>query len=267
MPKPLAVQLYTFRDAGRFGGSGMGLDPKSLEAIAAIGYLGVETVDVPGGDPVAARTMLDALGLAVTSSHTWTSIDDLDAFDRAAGLVAELGSRRIVVSHADFTTVDAVAEYADRLDAAAVVARRHGLTLAHHNHSAEMRDLDGAPAYRHLVRRLDPAVALQLDIFWVVVGGAVPAAVIAELGDRIVSLHVKDGIDLPAEAYDAEPFVNVPVGDGVVDPSAAVAAAETHAGIEWLIVEFDHVDGSPVEAVRRSYANLTVRGLGRGRGS
>ncbi len=55
MPKPLAVQLYTFRDPARFGGAGLGLDPEGLEAIAAIGYAGVETVDVPGGDPVAAR--------------------------------------------------------------------------------------------------------------------------------------------------------------------------------------------------------------------
>ena len=48
MPLPLAVQLYTFRDPARFGGAGMGLDPATLEAIAAAGFLGVETVDVPG---------------------------------------------------------------------------------------------------------------------------------------------------------------------------------------------------------------------------
>ena len=52
MPLPLAVQLYTFRDPARFGGAGMGLDVLTLDAIAAAGYLGVETVDVPGGDDV-----------------------------------------------------------------------------------------------------------------------------------------------------------------------------------------------------------------------
>ena len=220
MPKPLAVQLYTFRDPARFGGAGMGLDPESLEAIAEVGFLGVETVDVPGGDPVEARRALDAVGLSVASSHTWSSLDDLGDFERVSAGIAELGSRRIIVSHRDFGSIDAIDAYADQLGAAAAVAGRHGLTLAHHNHSAEMRPVDGVPAYRRLVDRLDPAVAIQVDIFWVVVGGADPAEVVAELGERVVSLHIKDGIDLPDEAYDAGPFLNVPIGEGIVDPGA-----------------------------------------------
>ncbi len=137
--------------------------------------------------------------------------------------------------------------------------------MAHHNHDAEMRPVDGVPAYRRMLDRLDPAVALQLDIFWVTVGGADPARVIAELGDRLVSLHVKDGVVLPTRAYGAEAFVNVPVGDGVVDVAGAVAAAEALPGIAWLIVEFDHVDGSPMAAARQSHDNLVARGLARGR--
>ena len=76
MPKPLAVQLYTFRDLTRPGAAGLGLDPETLEAIAEIGYLGVETVDVPGGDPVAARRVLEEAGLEIASAHSWASPDD-----------------------------------------------------------------------------------------------------------------------------------------------------------------------------------------------
>ena len=83
--------------------------------------------------------------------------------------------------------------------------------------------------------------------------------------DRVVSLHIKDGVDLPASAGGDAPFVNVPVGEGVVDPAPAIAAAGRHPGIEWLIVEFDHVDGSPIEGVRRSHDHLVERGLARGR--
>ena len=60
-----------------------------------------------------------------------------------------------------------------------------------------MRPLEGVPVYRRLRDRLDPAVVFQVDIFWVVVGGADPATVIDELGDRVVSLHIKDGVTLP----------------------------------------------------------------------
>ncbi len=265
MPLPLAVQLYTFRDPVRFGGAGMGLDPETLEAIAAAGFLGVETVDVPGGDPVAARRVLADCGLAVASAHTWTPLDDLDAVERAAANLAELGSPHMIVSGSGFDTVEAVDRFADRLAAAGDVAVRHGLRFGYHNHSEEMGTLEGEPIIDRLVGRMGPEVDLQVDIFWVRVGGADPAEVIDRLGSRIVSLHVKDGIDLPRSAGGGEAFVNVPVGDGVVDPGPAIAAAERQTGVEWLIVEFDHVDGSAIEAVRRSHDHLVHRGLAQGR--
>ncbi len=264
MPKPLAVQLYTFRDPARFGGAGMGLDHETLEAIAGIGYLGVETVDVPGGDPVAARRVLDGLGLAVTSSHTWGSIDDLDGFAARSAAVAELGAGTIIVSGPGFATVPEVDAFTDRLNAAAAVAMKAGLRLGYHNHDAEMDPVADIPAYTRMIDRLDPTVALQVDIFWVVVGGAVPAEVIAQAGERVVSLHIKDGAVLPEKASGSAPFVNVPIGQGVVDVAGAITAADRLPGIGWLIVEFDYFDGSPVEAVRASYADLTGRGLGRG---
>jgi sugar phosphate isomerase/epimerase len=263
MPKPLAVQLYTFRDTTRPGAAGLDLDLETLEVIAEMGYLGVETVDVPGGDPTAARQALADVGLLVASSHSWADRADLEAVERASAAIAELGSSRIIVSGGPFASVAEVEAFADQMNAAATVAARHGLTLGYHNHSSEMHALDGVPVYRRLRDRLDPAVVFQVDIFWVVVGGADPSTVIDDLGDRVVSLHVKDGITLPSAAS-AEPFVNVAVGSGVIDVPAAVATADRHPGIEWLIVEFDHAEGPPGAPVRDSYTYLTSQGLGRG---
>ena len=263
MPKPLAVQLYTFRDTTRSGAAGLGLDRGTLEAVAEMGFLGVETVDVPGGDPAAARRALDEIGLQVASSHSWAKPADDEAFERASAAIAALGSTRIIVSGGPYATLDEVDAFADRLNAAAGVAGRHGLRLGYHNHSSEMHAIAGVPLYRRLRDRLEPIVDFQVDIFWVVVGGAEPSSVIDDLGERVVSLHIKDGVRLPSAAS-AEPFVNVAVGQGVIDVTSAVAAADRHPGIEWLIVEFDHCDGSPIEAVRESYAHLTGRGLGRG---
>jgi sugar phosphate isomerase/epimerase len=266
-PRPIGVQLYTFRDETRSGAAAFGLDRPVLEALASTGFLGVETVDVPGGDPAAARRVLGELGLAVTSTHTRASPQDLDAFDRAAADLAELGTPRMIVSGRPFATLDELGAFADELNAAAEVAARHGLRLALHNHDGEMRDVgDAGPAYRLLRDRLLPTVDFQLDIFWVVVGGRAPAEVIGELGDRVCSLHVKDGVTLPASAGSPEPFVNVAIGSGVVDAAAAIEAAGAHQSIEWLIVEFDHSAGPPIDAVRASYDFLVGRGLARGRG-
>ena len=242
----------------------MGLDVPTLTAIAAAGYLGVETVDVPGGDAVEARRVLADLDLAITSSHTWTRADDLDAFARASGSIAELGSPRIIVSGDSLESVEAVERKIEQLAAAADIARRHGLRLGYHNHSAEMAVFAGAAVIDRLAAGLGDAIDFQVDIFWVTVGGADAASVIRGLDPSVVSLHIKDGIDLPSAA-DAEAFVNVPAGSGVVDPAPAIAAVEAQPSAEWLIVEFDHVEGSAIDATRQSLENLVARGLARGR--
>ena len=243
----------------------MGLDIPTLRAIAEAGFLGVETVDVPGGDPVAARQALADLDLAIASSHTWADPGDADAFPRAADGVAALGSTRIIVSPRPDEVRDGLAGLTDRLAAAANVAADRGLRLGIHTHDAEMGTHDGARAIDRLATALGDAVDIQIDIFWAVVGGADPAKVITSLGSRVVSLHLKDGVDLPPSASGDAPFVNVPVGTGVIDPAPAVAAAEAAGSVGWLIVEFDHVDGSPVDATRASLQYLVDRGLGRAR--
>ena len=263
-PLPLAVQLYTFRDPARFGGSGMGLDPATLRGIADAGFLGVETVDVPGGDAAAARRVLGDLDLAVTSSHTWGGWTDPDAFRHAVDALAELGSPRVIVSPSADQLRDLPA-LVDRLAVAADVAAERGLRLGIHNHDAEMAVVDGRRAIDRLIAGVGDAVDVQVDIFWAVVGGADPAEVIRALGPRVVSLHLKDGEALPSSAASDEPFVNVPVGSGRVDPAPAVEAAEAAGSVEWLIVEFDHVAGSPIDATRASLDNLVARGLGRAR--
>ena len=263
MPKPLAVQLYTFRDTSRPGAAGLTLDRTTLEAIAEMGFLGVETVDVPGGDPVAARRVLDDVGLRVASSHSWSKPADPEGFERASAAIAALGSTSIIVSGGPFASVADVDALGDQLNAASVVARRHGLALGYHNHSSEMQAFDGVPAYRRLLDRVDPAVVFQVDAFWVVVGGADPATVLGDLDQRVVSIHLKDGVKLPASPNDV-PFVNVAVGSGVVDIAGVVAAADRHPGIEWLIVEFDYCEGPPLDAARESHDYLVANGLGRG---
>ena len=57
----------------------------------------------------------------------------------------------------------------------------------------------------------------------------------------------------------------MPVGTGLGRSGAIASPPPRRPGsVEWLIVEFDHVDGSPIEATRASLDNLVTRGLGRG---
>jgi sugar phosphate isomerase/epimerase len=266
-PLPLAVQLYTFRDPARFGGAGMGLDVPALTAIAGAGFLGVETVDVPGGDPADARRVLADLDLVVTSSHTWSHWSDPDALHRASDAISALGSPRIIVSPGQDDLRDGGSALVDRLAESAEVVAERGLRLGIHTHDGEMQLVEGQRIIDRLAGALGDTVDIQIDIFWAVVAGADPAEVIRDLGSGVVSLHLKDGVTLPPSASGDTPFVNVAVGSGAVDPAPAVAAAEASGSAEWLIVEFDHVDGSAVDATRASLENLVARGLARARTS
>jgi sugar phosphate isomerase/epimerase len=268
MALPLAVQLYTFRDPGRFGGAGIALDVDTLRGIADAGFLGLETVGVPGEDPAEARAVFDDLGLTVTSSHAWVDPADHDAVAAAADALARMGSPRMILSgHPPVDAGAGLQGFCEGLATAAEIARARGIRLGYHNHANEMRVVDGVRLLDRIAAQLGDAIDLQVDIFWVTVGGADPASVIEDLGQRVVSLHLKDGVALPSRDQADEPFVNVPVGEGVVNPGPPVAAAESTGSVEWLIVEFDHVDGPPLDATRRSVETLVERGLARARSS
>ena len=263
-PLPLGVQLYSFRDHARQGSDQFTLDRALLEELAGLGYGGVETVGVPGGDVAAARDALAEAGLAVTSTHSWASIEDADGFDRICADAATLGSPRVIVSGHRFASVDEVGRVADQLNAGARIAARHGIRVGLHNHDGEMQDVEGrGPGYALLRDRTDETVDFQVDIFWVAVGGASPADVIRDLGPRVRSLHLKDGAALPRSASGGHPFVNGAVGSGVVDPAPAIAAAADAGNVEWLIVELDHADGPVIDPVRGSAEFLFRHGLAR----
>jgi sugar phosphate isomerase/epimerase len=263
-PLPLGVQLYSFRDESRSGADQFTLDRVLLDELAGLGYGGVETVGVPGGDVTAAREALAASGLTVTSTHSWASIADEDGFDRICADAAALGSPRVIVSGHRFDTRDDVARFGDLLNAGSRIAARHGIRVGLHNHDGEMQDVEGrGPGYALLRDATDEAVDFQVDIFWVVVGGADPAQVIRELGPRVRSLHVKDGPALPPSASGGHRFVNGAVGSGVVDPAPAIAAAADAGSVEWLIVELDHAEGPVIDPVRGSAEFLFGRGLAR----
>ena len=146
---------------------------------------------------------------------------------------------------------------ADLVNHAYELARERGIALGYHNHFWELVPLDdGRPALLHFFEATAPDVLAEVDIYWALIGGADPAAVVAELGERVAFLHVKDG------PGDDRGSANVAVGDGVVDTPGVLAAAPA---ARWHFVEFDRCDTDVFDAVERSYAYLVGNDLSRGR--
>jgi sugar phosphate isomerase/epimerase len=120
-PSPIALQMWSLNDQAERDLLG------TLDKVAAIGYVAIESYDLYDNSPKVVRAHLDNLGLGLCSSHApFPSGPDaksiLDAY-------AELGSRTLVWSlePEEFDSRDAILRGADRINEAVVNARPYGM--------------------------------------------------------------------------------------------------------------------------------------------
>jgi len=137
-----------------------------------------------------------------------------------------------------------------------------GIDFSYHNHSHELaRCGSGAGGGRTWLAELYaavPAQALQaeLDVYWLVAGGADPVQWIDDLRDRQSVIHFKDMAVLPDRT---QRFAEV--GEGNLNWAKIVPACRA-AGIEWAFVEQDDCYGQdPFACLATSYRNLRGMGL------
>ena len=120
---PLALQLYTLRDAAALDFRGV------LDRVAAAGYLGVEFADLHGNDPAIVRGWVADAGLTGLSAHRPLPIGD--AANRILDELGSLGVDTLVVPWAPperFADLAAIAGLADDLLLAQQNAAARGIS-------------------------------------------------------------------------------------------------------------------------------------------
>lgn len=237
MSKPIALQLYSLRDAAAKDYAAV------VRQVAAMGYDGVEPAGFPGTTAQAAGKLFRELGLKVPAAHIFPPATGAKAAE-AADILAAIGCDRIVTGFGrdNFKTLDDAKRSCEIFNQAYAEARSRGLRLAIHNHWWEYQPVEGQYPYQIMLKELDPGIELEIDTYWVKTGGVDPVKAIQEAGPRATLLHIKDG---PANTTDPM----VAVGEGVMDFPAILKAAD-HA--EWLIVELDRCATDMAEAVAKS---------------
>jgi sugar phosphate isomerase/epimerase len=250
MPAPIALQLYTLREAAATDYEGM------VRKVADIGYVGVEPAGFPGTTVEAGKRLFDELGLEVCSAHLPLPVGDKqqESLDTAAAL----GIERVVAGLGpdDFSTKDQIKASCGKFDEASANCVERGFTFGIHNHWWEFIEVDGELVYKQMLEHLAPEVFFQVDAYWVQTAGPDPASVIAELGSRAPLIHMKDGPCTRKDDMQA-------LGEGVTDFQSIIDAGGDD--VDWWIVELDRCATDMVEAVEKSYAFLTEKGYARGR--
>jgi sugar phosphate isomerase/epimerase len=251
--KPLALQLYSVRDAAKDDFAG------TLKKVAEMGYAGVELAGMHGHTAEQVRDMLQDVGLKATSVHQG------DVTSENVSEVAEsarmLRFDNIVIPHRPaecFHDPMAIEQLANDLEVTAGLLEAQGMTLSYHNHDHEMVLIDGRHAFEILLE-LAPRLRPQVDTYWASDHGKYdPAEFVANVGARARSIHIKDGPLEKGAAMTA-------LGTGRMDIPAVVEAADAFEGIEWLIVELDRCDGDMLQAVEQSAKYMIGEGLAEGR--
>lgn len=252
MPAPIALQLYTLREAIAAEGYSA-----VVKKVADMGFAGVETAGFRGTTAKEAAKLFADLGLAVPSAHIAMPLDE--AKNEVLDTMATLGAKQITspsIGREPYQSLDGIKKACERFNQANAVAREHGYTFAIHNHWMEFQEVEGRNAFDVLLDNLDDTVLFQLDTYWIQTAGVDAVETIKKLGKRAPTLHVKDGPCTREEPMQA-------FGEGKMDIPALVAAGGD--ATEWLIVELDRCATDMAEAVEKSYTYMIEKGLARGK--
>lgn len=265
MSLPIALQLYSVRDdlAKDFYGT--------VKQVKEMGYDGVELAGLGHMDPKEVRKMLDELGLKMNSSHVPT-----DEMQREGGLARykQAGCDYVVIPWMSYgSNNQRLQENLDLIRELAHRAHEEGLTLLYHNHDFEFKCVDGKPIIDQIYDYV-PADLLktQLDTCWVKFAGSDPVEYLQKYSGRAPLVHLKDfweaegngaekGVPYELIGKSREDRENAgfefrPIGHGIQDVPAILAASKA-AGADWIVVEQDESVGrSPLEAVKLSVEHL-----------
>ena len=267
---PIAVQFYSVRDEAEKDFYG------TLKKIKEMGYDGVEFAGLFNHTPEEVRDMCKELGITPVSAHV--PIDDMiNDIEGSVAAYKTLGCKYIAVPYVNeerrpgAEKFDETVEYIKQIGAE---CKKNDMLLLYHNHDFEFIKIDGE--YGLDIHNKSVAADLlqtELDTCWVNVGGEIPAEYVLKYTGRAPVVHLKDfvmkgkdkpqklydliGIDDEAESADEDDFSFKPVGYGVQDMPAIIAAAEK-AGANWLVVEQDQPDkgNTPLNAVKMSIEYL-----------
>ncbi|MEM0481336.1 MAG: sugar phosphate isomerase/epimerase [Nitrososphaerota archaeon] len=243
----IALQLYSVRDecSKNFF--------KTLEAVAGMGFEGVEFAGYYGKSAGEIRDKLTDLGLEIAGAHESIHRMSGGEFERTLRFNMELGNNKIVIPwlppemRADkrgwINSARLISEIADKASA-------QGFRIGYHNHREEFTPVNGEYPWHIVFDNASHAVFMQLDTGNALSAG-IPSTMLVETLKRYpirsLTIHLKD-------YSHGRGFVIL--GEGDVPFREILAACSEVGGTEWLIVEQETHPYPPLESVRRCLENL-----------
>jgi sugar phosphate isomerase/epimerase len=249
----VGVQLYSVR-------ADMNKDPAgTLKQLAAMGYKYVEHAGYGNGkfygyEPAAFKTLLDGLGLKMSSGHTamgataWDASkkDFSDSWKKTVEDAAVAGQQFVISPWLDESlrkSYDDVLRFMEVFNKCGELCKAHGMKFGYHNHDFEFKVvLNEQKLYDIILKNTDPElVAQQLDMGNLYDGGAVAIAIVMQYPGRFELMHVKDEIKATSGT---EPYESTILGEGIVG-TKQVCDQGRKTGTRYFIIEQESYQGKP----------------------
>jgi len=244
---PVALQLYSVReDCARDL-------PGTLEAVANMGYDGVEFAGYYGRSADELRKMLDNLGLRVAGTHIRINTLLGDELKQTIEFNRILGNRFLIVPSLPENMRSSKAvwlETARLMNDMAEKVKPEGMRVGYHNHAIEFQPIEGDLPWDIFFRATVPDVVMQLDTGNAMHGGVSPDGILEILKHypgRAVTVHLKEFSSTNKQAL---------IGEEEVKWKEFFSLCETIGGTEWYIVEQESYAFPPLECVMRCIKNL-----------
>jgi len=181
----IGIQMYSVRDITEKDMKG------ALEKLAGMGYSSVEFAGffgIPAGDITA---WLKEYSLEVSGTHTGIG-ELLSDYSGTVAYHKAIGNKYYIIPGHDLSDQAKLDEFIKNVNELEPKLKADGITLAYHNHDWEFKpNADGSVIYDQLLERT--SIALELDTFWAYAGGKDPVAMMEQVKDRLVFIHIKDG--------------------------------------------------------------------------
>lgn len=250
----IGAQLYTVRGHTETA-SDVG---HTFAKVRAAGYTGVQVSAFGPIDPndVARLAQQHDLLIAATHCH-WNEF--LTELDRVIDTHRSWGCCHAAIGGLpdEYFGAGGVARFAEKLAPVAERLAAAGIDFSYHNHSHELVRYGTSTWLAELYNTV-PAGTLkaELDVYWLVAGGADPVQWIRHLSGRQTIIHFKDMAVLSDRS---QRFAEV--GEGNLNWQEIIRACG-EAGIGWAFVEQDDCyKKDPFECLSTSYRNLRRMGL------
>jgi sugar phosphate isomerase/epimerase len=230
--------------------------PRALEAVAEMGYEGVEFAGYYGCEIGTLRQLLDDAGLKSVGTHTWWQHVPLvgrGSEDHLAQAIADshtLGTELwLGIGDVPFPEPGRerragwVAQCEQYNQLAARVAA-DGLRVGYHNHAFEFEKVvEGERLWDILLAHLSEDIVIELDTGSAFRGGGDVLAILAQCAGRVKAIHLK--------SHSKTRGTRALIGEDDLPWQAILDLCQSVAGTEWFIIEYES-DGYPrMEAVRR----------------